>query len=162
MTNEPNQPTGTTRRSPRPATGVRPLRMLQAIIIGAVAMLTIAGAPLGASTGSRSVTLNEASNHRTVAVDRGTRVTVTLHSTYWSLTPVRSPLILAPVGAITVTGAGPGTAGCVPGQGCGTVIAHFVARHAGFVRLHASRTSCGEALSCTPAQSAWTVVVHVR
>jgi len=148
--------------STRLVTGIRVVPVVGTLVAATVMMLSITASSLGALTVSRTVTLDEANNHHTVAVSPGTRITVTLHSTYWSPTPVHSSVILSPVGAPTVAATQPGTAGCVPGQGCGTVTEHFVARHAGFIRLRATRTSCGEAMRCAPAQSAWTVVVHVR
>ena len=150
-------PAVTARASARNLAG----RILIILIAAIATTLPITASPVGALNTPRAVTLNEASSHHTVAVNPDTRITVILHSTYWSLTPLGSNLTLSQVGASKVASV-PGTAGCVPGQGCGTLRAHFVARHAGFIRLHATRTSCGEAMRCTPAQRVWTVVVHVR
>ncbi len=158
----PNSPSRTRIASTRRVAGFRSLSVVGALVATTVMMLSTTASPLGALTVSRTVTLGEANNHHTIAVALGTRITVTLHSTYWSPTPVHSSTILSQVGAPTVAATQPGTAGCVPGQGCGTVSEHFVARHAGFIRLRATRTSCGEAMRCTPAQAVWTVIVHVR
>ena len=51
--------------------------------------------------------------------------------------------------------------GCVPGGGCGTVTATYGAVHAGRVTVTANRTSCGEALRCSPEQGSFTVAVVV-
>ena len=119
-------------------------------------------APAVASPAS-VVALSESSNGHTVSVRTGTHLTLTLHSTYWTLTPLlgRSPVTL--LGKVSTVGTLPSAgSGCVPGQGCGTVIAHYVARHVGQLRLRATRTSCGEALKCSAAQSVWTVLIRVR
>ena len=52
------------------------------------------------------------------------------------------------------------TSGCVPGQGCGTVTTHYVARSLGLIHLRATRTSCGEALRCAPSAGLWTVTIR--
>jgi len=162
MNMDPHPLSGGPPASTRPATGLRSTPVLATVFVAIAMTLSITAPPLGAATVSRTLTLTEADNHHTVAVSPGTRITVTLHNTYWSLTPLASSTILSQVGASTVAATKPGTGGCVPGQGCGTVTDHFVARHAGFVRLRAHRTTCGEAMRCAPAQGVWTVVVHVR
>lgn len=113
----------------------------------------------GAGASSAATTLGEAHNGHTVTVSPGAPLTIVLHSTYWSIVPLSNGSVVAQVGSTTVVGT---LKGCVPGQGCGTVTAHFVAKGAGMVRLRANRTSCGEAMRCTPAQSHWTVVIRVR
>ncbi len=158
----PNSPRRIPVASTRRVAGVRSLSVVGALVAATVMTLSTIAPPLGALTVSRTVTLGEANNHHTIVVTPGTRITVTLHSTYWSPTPVHSSMVLSQIGAPTTAATKPGTAGCVPGQGCGTVSEHFVARHAGFIRLRATRTSCGEAMRCTPTQGVWTVVVHVR
>ena len=106
--------------------------------------------------------LNERSNGHTITVRPGSHLTLTLHSTFWSLAPLKSALVITQVGQTIVVRTPPhASKACVPGQGCGTLSAGFVATHAGVIRLRTTRTSCGEALHCTPAQSVWTVLVHV-
>jgi hypothetical protein len=117
-------------------------------------LATGAGATVPAAT-----TLNEASNGHVITVSPGAHLTTVLHSTYWSIDPLSGKAVLVQLSATKTVGT---LKGCVPGQGCGTVIAHFVARGSGQVRLRANRTSCGEALRCTPSQSHWTVVIRVR
>ena len=127
------------------------------VLVSSALWWGVAGA--GAAT---PLTLSESSNHHTVNVAVGATFRVLLHNTYWTLTPLPSTSALAKVGSIKVVSSGLAGSGCVPGQGCGTVTAHFVARHAGYARLSATRTSCGEAMRCTAAQGHWTVVVHVH
>lgn len=93
-----------------------------------------------------------------VALRVGQRLRVVLHSTYWEFkAPTESGvvhLVRAPVFAPK--------SGCVPGQGCGTVTALYVARAAGTTSVRAERTSCGEAMGCTAAAGSYTVTVIVR
>jgi len=109
-----------------------------------------------AASGSKRA-LSEPANHTTVTVSKGTLITVTLHSTYWSFhspsgalsekgSPVTKP---APIGK------------CVPGGGCGTVTARFIATRAGTGTISAARTTCGEAMLCRPSQRTYTVKVKV-
>ena len=146
-------------RRPYPSTS---LLAPTVVLLTLFAALTLP-VPAGAAKGAAPVALNEHSNGRTVTVSLGTRLNVTLHSTYWSLVTTKTTPDLRQVGKTVVVGVAPnGARHCVPGQGCGTLNAHFIAAHSGTVRLRASRTSCGEALKCSPAQSVWTVVVRVR
>jgi hypothetical protein len=94
----------------------------------------------------------------TVALQPGQRLRVVLHSTYWEFKRVAEPTVLHLVSAPVVAP----KAGCVPGQGCGTVTALYIARAAGIATVKAERTSCGEAMGCTGDAGSWTVTVHVR
>lgn len=102
--------------------------------------------------------MSEPDNGSTVSVPAGTTLTLVLHSTYWTVDPSSNPAVLAERGSPTVA---PQTQGCVPGQGCGTVAAHFGAIAAGTATISAHRSSCGEALRCTPDQSSYRVLVRV-
>jgi hypothetical protein len=90
-----------------------------------------------------------------VALRVGQRLRVVLHSTYWEFQPVSA--ILHRVAGPTVVPKG----GCVPGQGCGTVTAVYVARRAGTAVVKAARTSCGEAMGCTGDAGSYTLTVVV-
>jgi hypothetical protein len=111
------------------------------------------------STGPESTELTEDNRGETVAVKVGATVRVVLHSTYWSPATSSAPAIVAPTAAPTVSPAPPGT--CLPGIGCGTVTSTFVASAPGDAVLTASRTVCGEALNCKPADRLWTVDLRV-
>ena len=124
-------------------------------------LLALSAVPAGA-VATATVHLTDSSKGRTVVVTPGTKVVVVLHSTYWSLQRVVATNVIRQVGGTSTIGVAPGSHSCVPGQGCGTVSALFVANHAGTYRLHASRVSCGEALRCSTAQSSWTVTIRVR
>lgn len=113
------------------------------------------------ATSPRAVSLVERDRGRTVSVAVGTRVTVVLHSTYWSFIPTGSAALVQ-VGKSATSPRLPGSpGGCAPGTGCGTVTAHFVALKSGLAHVTAIRATCGEALKCTPRQSQWTVAIRV-
>jgi hypothetical protein len=145
-----------------PRSGLRPdargrfLRVVAGLFVAASGTFFSTGA---GATGAAATTINEASNGHVITVSLGAHLTAILHSTYWSFDPLSGNVVLVQVGTTKTV---PQLKRCVPGQGCGTVTAHFVARGTGRVRLHANRTSCGEALRCTPSQSHWTVVIRVR
>jgi hypothetical protein len=135
---------------------------------GAAAVLALGSAPAlsasaaavhkgtGHTTHQRHVAASEADNGKTVTLRRGGSLTLTMHSTYWSIKGSSAPAVLREQGTPVTR---PKPAHCVPGQGCGTVSASFVAVSAGKADVTASRTTCGEALQCAPAQRDY--VLHV-
>jgi hypothetical protein len=134
---------------------LRLLRTIAGIAVIASGSLLASGAGANLAV----VSLSEASNGHAVIVAPGARLSVTLHSTYWSIPKLPSSGVLSQVGTTKTVGV---LQGCVPGQGCGTVTAHYVAAKAGVVRLRATRTTCGEAMRCTGDKGVWWVVVRVR
>jgi len=108
----------------------------------------------GSSTSTLTHQLDESSNGKHLAVHFGDTIVVTLHSTYWTF-GVPGGFILQP---ITPPQVGKGV-NCpsVPGSGCGTVTMTYNVGKVGTGRIVAHRTSCGEALKCTEAQSNWSV-----
>jgi hypothetical protein len=104
--------------------------------------------------------VSESANGTSLTVNRGADVIVTLHNTYWMFKQVSAPKVLVEVAAETKAGP-PGSPG-VPGSGDGTVRETYQARAAGTAVITASRTTCGEALRCTPAQSSYRITVLVR
>jgi hypothetical protein len=133
---------------------------------GAGVVMIAAGAlfaPGAGALNTGTVLLNEASNARVITVAPGYHLTLTLHSTYWTVVPLGAQHTLRQAGNATTVGSlTQGSSRCVPGQGCGTVTVHYVATGAGQVRLRATRSTCGEAMRCTPSQSLWTTVIRVR
>jgi len=126
-----------------------------------VVLVALAGcATRSAAAGARVVTVGHSDNGHTIRVSRGTTINVVLHSTYWTFTPQAGSGALRPDGAPAVDASPPGS-GCVAGQGCGTVTARFTAIGDGTARIRATRTSCGEALMCSPAQGAFAVTIVV-
>jgi hypothetical protein len=113
----------------------------------------------GAGASSAVISLSETSNGHAVIVAPGAHLTLTLHSTYWSIPKLPSSDVVSQIGTTKTVGV---VQGCVPGQGCGTVTAHYVAAKAGVVRIRATRTTCGEAMRCTGDKGLWWVIVRVR
>ncbi|MQY40308.1 hypothetical protein SRB17_83410 [Streptomyces sp. RB17] len=109
-----------------------------------------------ASHSSGPLVLDERTRGTTVRVTTGTLVVVRLHSTYWSTPAGSNPQVLAPSGAGTTP-----AATCPPGRGCGTSSARFTARRPGTAHITAWRTSCGEAMRCSPGQERYEVTVTV-
>ncbi len=101
------------------------------------------------------VRLTERDNHTTVTVPVGTRLDVTLASTYWSLSS-SSPAVLHAAGAARyLRGA------CRPGAGCGSTELSLLTRTVGTSDVVGLRTSCGEALRCTDATGRYLVHLQV-
>jgi len=108
--------------------------------------------------GPKTVVVDETSNGQTVTLAPGDHLQAVLHSTYWTFDPPSDPTVISADGAPAYTGAKcPGP----PGSGCGTATARYTARRAGSATVSAGRTTCGEAMRCTPAQSRWGVKVRV-
>ena len=99
--------------------------------------------------------LTERNNHTTVTVPVGTRLDVTLASTYWSLSS-SSPAILHAAGATRHP-----RGACRPGAGCGSTELSLLTRTVGTSDVGGLRTSCGEALRCTDATGRYLVHLHV-
>ena len=126
----------------------------------AVLMLGVAGAsaPNISANGSVVVRATDRDNGHTVRLRPRQRLLVILSSTYWQLRGSSNSTVLRLVGQPKITP----RAGCVPGAGCGTATATYLAAIIGKATVTATRTSCGEAMGCTPAASRFTlnVVVH--
>jgi hypothetical protein len=105
------------------------------------------------------LTLTDTDNHRTVTVHRGTEVDVVLHSTYWTYPPGPTGNVLTSLGQPAY--APDPLTRCVPGGGCGTATARYLAANLGSATVTASRTSCGEAMGCTGGRGAFDVTVTV-
>ena len=129
----------------------------------AVVAVALVVAGCGAAGGSSSsaergspVAVTDTDSGRTIAVARGAELVVTLHSTYWTFAAASNPAVLQEVGQPV---ASPGS--CPPGVGCGQVTATFTAVGPGRADVTASRSSCGEALSCTGGAGSYRVSVVV-
>ena len=138
-------------------------RLARGLAILALALAASGIEGVAGATGVAKVTITESSNGHVVTVARGAHLVVTLHNTYWTITPLSGQTVLTQIGAQQTRGQLSGaTHACVPGQGCGTVTMNYVANAAGLVRLTAHRTTCGEAMRCTGSQGSWSVSVRVR
>jgi hypothetical protein len=110
---------------------------------------------------ARTVQVDETNNGQTVTLRPGDHLTVVLHSTYWTFDHPSDPAVVSADGDPVYAGGGPKCGG-PPGSGCGTVTAHYTAGHGGSAVVSAGRSTCGEALRCTPAQSRWAIKVNVK
>ena len=109
------------------------------------------------------VKISESSNSQTVIVSKGSKVQITLHSTYWASKKV---INLKAEGAPVSVPIMPGPKapqGCqFAGTGCGSVTWSFIAPKAGSASFEAGRASCGEALKCTASQQKFKVLFKIK
>ena len=101
--------------------------------------------------------LSEIDNGHAVRVRAGATLRVVLHSTYWTFAGNTAPSVVKVSGSPTYSS----RPGGVPGSGNGTVTETLRALAPGRARVSASRTSCGEALRCSPGRGAYSVVIVV-
>jgi predicted secreted protein len=114
------------------------------------------------ATVAHAVTATNTDNGHTITIANGGTLTVRLDSTYWRFGTNTSSAALRSAGQPTVTAMPMTATNCVPGQGCGTVTAIFQAVAPGKAVVTATRTTCGEAMACTPAQAAYQLTVLVN
>jgi hypothetical protein len=103
--------------------------------------------------------LTDADDGKSITVRKGTTIVVVLNSTYWMFASSSNPGVLQPQGDPVTAPAPVGT--CVPGGGCGTVSITYRAVGDGQATIAASRTSCGEAMTCTGKAGSYSVQVVV-
>jgi hypothetical protein len=127
-----------------------------AVVAVALAVLGCGAAAGGSSRAGAPVTVTDGDNGRTVRMAPGEQLRVTLESTYWTFAGSSNPAVLQQIGQ---PAASPGS--CPPGVGCGQVSATFAAVATGRADVTASRSSCGEALSCTGRSGSYRVSVVV-
>ena len=106
----------------------------------------------------RDVVATDSDKGKTIDLHVGDRLQVRLASTYWTVDQGSDQRVLRPSGPMAVS---PQISGCVPGGGCGFVIARFDAVGPGSADVTASRTSCGEALRCVGDAGSYRVSVAV-
>ena len=130
-----------------------------------VVVISLLLTTLISNTSSASNVITERSNHKVVIIKVNEYFSVQLHSTYWTfdkLTGQNIKQIAAPVVIPTAPGSNaPGNCQ-IAGMGCGTLTWKLKAVAKGSTTVSASRTSCGEALRCTPEQSTYSVKIVVR
>jgi hypothetical protein len=102
--------------------------------------------------------ITDADNGKTVTVAAASRVSVQLSSTYWTFDPVSNPAVLAAEGPQQTS---PCAAKTFPGSGCGIAAVTYAATASGTAVVTAHRSTCGEAMLCTPNQSGFRVTVVV-
>jgi hypothetical protein len=107
--------------------------------------------------GQMTVTADMAS--KGVHAPTGDLLHVVLQGTQWQFDrPAGGVLVQVGAPKITV----PASCSTAPvGSGCGTVTMSYRAAKTGSTTIHASRTSCGEALRCDPAQAGFSMPVSI-
>jgi hypothetical protein len=139
------------------ATGATVMSLVSACSSSSAAQSSpVQGAKGSASSVVRDV--DDTANGSTVHVHVGDVVRVTLHSTYWQM---NAPSTAALEERISDVVASPPAPGRVPGLGAGTVVTTYVAHTSGTAQITAHRTSCGEALQCTPDKQSYAVTIAV-
>ncbi len=104
--------------------------------------------------------LGDQDNGTTVNVQLGSRIKVTLNSTYWNFNPPSDQNFLSQIGQPVYDSAPTGHT--VPGSGAGTATIEYQALSKGHTTVSASRTSCGEAIRCTENQGSYTLNIIVN
>lgn len=123
---------------------------------------TAPGVPLRTppTNGPRIMVISDQDNGHSVSLRAGERLELQLASTYWQVDGSSDSSVLRLTAGTSVS-VSPQIRGCVPGEGCGTVTALFDAVAPGRAYVSASRTSCGEAMSCTGSLGFYRVTVVV-
>jgi hypothetical protein len=141
-----------------------------AIAAAAVAAVTAAGcgsapaappAPHGRG-GPPVIVIRDNANGTMVPVAAGDQVELILSSSYWNVAGSSAPRVLRQDGPATPM---PRPSSCpanIPGLGCIPIQMKFTALADGKAVIKASRTSCGEALRCSPDRTRFIVTVVVR
>src|SRR5437879_3621885 len=112
----------------------------------AAALMLVPGMLLAHPTAPATITAHEQDSGHTLRMRVHDHLVVVLGSTYWTVQGSSNPRVLRQIGPSKVE---PRRAGCVPGQGCGTVTTGFEALAPGRADVTASRITCGEAMRCT-------------
>jgi len=102
--------------------------------------------------------LTENNNGKTVSVTVGTQISLNLSSTLWTIGGSSDSSVVMQAQKQTTSSSG----NCPPGVGCGFSTANFTALKKGTAQISASRTSCGEAVKCTPEQGSFKVTIEVN
>jgi hypothetical protein len=138
---------------------MRSLRLAVAGLLLSSAAACANGMTFDATKPKPTVRIGERQNRGTVTLRRGQQLQVVLHSTYWRFEKTPKPSVLRSERAPK---ARPILSGCVPGEGCGTVTASYLAVGRGSSTVTAMRSSCGEAMGCTGSSGRFAVRVVVR
>ena len=118
------------------------------------------------TTNASAVVAGNAANGQTLRLRPGQALQIVLGSqrqagsTGWTFAPLRSG-VLKPSGAAEVKRSTGGPGCGVPGAGCGTVTLTAIAGAPGTAVITARRSSCGEAMRCSPGQDGFRLTVVV-
>jgi hypothetical protein len=137
--------------------------------IGAAAIVAVTAAGCGSAPaappargGPSVIVIRDNANGTMVPVAAGDQVELILSSSYWNVAGSSAPRVLRQDGPATPM---PRPSSCpanIPGLGCIPIQMKFTALADGRAVIKASRTSCGEALRCSPNRTRFIVTVVVR
>jgi hypothetical protein len=102
-------------------------------------------------------TVTDKSSGTTMSLHVGDRLRVVLGSTYWRFRGLPTNPAVKSAGSTSIRP----DRDCLPGGGCGTVVHQYSAIGTGRATITATRTSCGEAMACSPEQGKFTLIVSV-
>lgn len=131
---------------------------LATALVVACAAPTLAPSPTP-TVPARLTLIEESVNGKSITIQTGAKLQLALHSTYWQIQGSSDSNILRPLGDPIIA---PDPTVRIPGMGAGTVSIEFLALAPGRADIAASRTACGEAMPCAPAQASFKVTVTVR
>ena len=153
---------------------------LLAVVVSLLTAATLAGCASNATPGGRGggsagpnsssasrppkaqvVHVTEGNDGTSVTLHQGDMLLLELHSTYWKVAKPTGK-VLSQIGKVDYAGKPVEARDCVPGAGCGTIQAKFRAEHPGRAQIHATRTTCGEALQCSAKTGSYQLTVVVR
>ena len=160
---------GHRRKPPMPCErlrGMRPSWKYSALVI----LLTVStaacaseSAPAGSTPSDASCSapkmVSDRANGNTLRLCVGQGLRLSLRSTYWEGITSSPDTVLRTFGPTILVS--PAPVGCAPGMGCGTLVTEFRGIAAGTATISAHRTSCGEALLCSPDRRSFTLTVRV-
>jgi hypothetical protein len=138
-----------------------------AIASAAVAAVTAAGCGVAPATPPTRgdpplVVIRDNANDTMVPVATGDRVELILSSSYWDVAGSSAARVLRQDGPATLMPRPTSCPANIPGLGCIPIQMKFTALADGKAVIKASRTSCGEALRCSPDRTRFAVTVVVR
>jgi hypothetical protein len=141
-----------------PETNMRPRRAATAVALLLGATACASAMTLAPTQSVPIVRVTERQNKTTVTLRRRQQLQVVLHSTYWQFQKTSNPAVLHLQRPPKIRP----NPSCVPGGGCGTVTATYLAAAPGPTLVTAERSSCGEASGCTAVTGRFTLHVIVR
>jgi hypothetical protein len=149
-----------------PSHGAQRITRTRQVIVGLVAVgaLLLGSSGIGAAqTAAKTVSITAADNGRVITAYPGAHIVVTLANSGWTFSTQGTRKVVSLVSTTVTKGAASGaTHACVPGHNCASVKAVYFALEPGLMRLIAVLTSCPTNVTCSGAQSHWTVVIRVR
>jgi hypothetical protein len=124
------------------------LFLLVIFVIAGILLITQRKHDASIVTNATSISVSDIDNGKTITVSRGTKIQVTLHSSYWNFGSIDTK-ILRHLKEPLFT---PDPSVSYPGSGAGALVVEYQTVGIGKTIISASRVSCGEALRCSGNQ----------